>query len=253
MVNDRSDFLRSRTGIHGGLRRGSAAAAIGAVLVLTAGVPASQADAVADSGDPEVQVTGAVQLPEIGGLLQGLLGTSGTATSPAQPTPVPEATSASPSPAPTTAPTGLSPAPTTSSSSGAAAIPQQAVTGASAPSQQQPGTAGGQPGPLPAGQGSAPQAAEAPATAQDAAGQPVSGAESPAAVPSSAGAPSPAASRGSGSGTLQAAGGPARGRAEMGPARAADPAGEAAKVWVGVGLVGSAGAAGLVLTRIRRF
>ena len=252
MVNDRSDYLRSRTGIHGGLRRGSAAAAIGAVLVLTAGVPASQADTVPDPGDPAVQVTGAVQLPEIGGLLQGLLGTSGTATSP-QPTPVPEATPASPSPVPTTAPTTVAPAPTTSSSSGAAAIPQEAVTGASVPSQQQPGTAGGQPGTLPAGQGSAPQAAEAPATAQDAAGQPAAGAESPAAVQSTASASSSAVSRASGSGTLQAAGGPARGRHEMSPARDAEPAGAAAKVWLGVGLVGSAGAAGLVLTRIRRF
>jgi hypothetical protein len=244
MVNDRSDYLRSRTGIHGGLRRGSAAAAIGAVLVLTAGVPASQADTVPDAGDPAVQVTGAVQLPEVGGLLQGLLGTSGTATSP-QPTPVPEATPASPSPVPTTAPTTVSPAPATSSSSGAAAIPQEAVTGTPAASQQQPGT-------LPAGQGSAPQAAEAPATAQDAAGQPAAGAESPAAVQSTASAPSSAASRVSASGTLQAAGGPARGRHEMSPARDAEPAGAAAKVWLGVGLVGSAGAAGLVLTRIRR-
>jgi len=33
----------------------------------------------------------------------------------------------------------------------------------------------------------------------------------------------------------------------------AEPAAEAAKVWLGVGLVGSAGAAGLVFTRIRRF
>jgi hypothetical protein len=32
-----------------------------------------------------------------------------------------------------------------------------------------------------------------------------------------------------------------------------EPAAEAAKVWLGVGLVGSAGAAGLVFTRIRRF
>lgn len=251
MVSDRSEYSRFRTGIHGGLRRGSAAAAIGAVLVLSAGVPASQADAVPDSGDPEVQVTGAAQLPEIGGLLQGLLGTSGTATASPQPTPVPEATSASPSPVPTTAPTTLSPAPATSSSSGATASPQEAATGASAPSQQ-PGTAGGQPGTLPAGQGSAPQTAEAPATGQSAAGQPAAGAESPAAAQPTASAPSPAASQASARGTLQAAGGPARGRQEMAPARDAEPAGEAAKVWVGVGLVGSAGAAGLVLTRIRR-
>lgn len=32
----------------------------------------------------------------------------------------------------------------------------------------------------------------------------------------------------------------------------AEPAAEAAKVWVGVGLVATAGAAGLIFTRIRR-
>jgi hypothetical protein len=33
---------------------------------------------------------------------------------------------------------------------------------------------------------------------------------------------------------------------------AAEPAAEAAKVWLGVGLVGSAGAAGLLFVRIRK-
>lgn len=44
MVYNRSELFTSRTGIHGGLRRGTAAAAVGAVLVLTTGVPASQGD-----------------------------------------------------------------------------------------------------------------------------------------------------------------------------------------------------------------
>jgi hypothetical protein len=247
MVNDRSESSRFRTGIHGGLRRGSAAAAIGAVLVLSAGVPASQADAVPDSGDADVQVTGAVPLPEIGGMLQGLLG---TAPASPQPTPVPEATSASPSPAPTTAPATISPSPATSSTSGATYSPQEAaaVPGAASAPSQQPGTAGGQLLTPPAGQGSAPQTAEAPATEQPAAGQPDAG----AAAQPTASAASPVGSRASGSGTLQAAGAPARGRHEMGPARDTEPAGAAAKVWLGVGLVGSAGAAGLVFTRIRR-
>lgn len=43
MVNQKSDGFRSLTGFHGGLRRGTAAAAFGAVLVLSAGVPASHA------------------------------------------------------------------------------------------------------------------------------------------------------------------------------------------------------------------
>jgi hypothetical protein len=45
MVNQKSDGFRSLTGFHGGLRRGTAAAAFGAVLVLSAGVPASNAAA----------------------------------------------------------------------------------------------------------------------------------------------------------------------------------------------------------------
>jgi len=250
MVNDRSESSRFRTGIHGGLRRGSAAAAIGAVLVLSAGVPASGADTVPDSGNPDLQVTGAVPLPEIGGL-QGLLG---TAPASPQPTPVPEATSASPSPAPTTAPTTVSPSPATSTTSGATYSPQDAaaVPGAASAPSQQPGPAGSQLLSPPAGQGSAPQTAEAPATGQSAIGQPDAGAPSTAVAQPTASAASPAGSRVSGSGTLQAAGAPARGRHEMGPARDAEPAGAAAKVWLGVGLVGSAGAAGLVFTRIRR-
>jgi hypothetical protein len=248
MVNDRSESSRFRTGIHGGLRRGSAAAAIGAVLVLSAGVPASGADTVPDSGTPDLQVTGAVPLPEVGGLLQGLLG---TAPASPEPTPVPEATSASPSPAPTAAPTTVSPSPATSSTSGATYSPQEAaaVPGAASAPSQQPGTAGGQLFSPPAGQGSAPQTAEAPATEQSAAGQPDAGAGFPAVAQPTASTASPAGIR---SGTLQSAGAPARGRHEMGPARDAEPAGAAAKVWLGVGLVGSAGAAGLVFTRIRR-
>lgn len=43
MVDQKSDNFRTLTGNHGGLRRGTAAAALGAVLVLSAGVPASNA------------------------------------------------------------------------------------------------------------------------------------------------------------------------------------------------------------------
>ncbi|MFX1818722.1 hypothetical protein PV768_02900 [Pseudarthrobacter sp. CC4] len=49
MVYIRSELFTSRTGIHGGLRRGTAAAAVGAVLVLAAGVPASHGD----DGNPQ--------------------------------------------------------------------------------------------------------------------------------------------------------------------------------------------------------
>ena len=43
MVIQRSAFFRTLTGFHGGLRRGTAAAALGAVLVFVAGTPASNA------------------------------------------------------------------------------------------------------------------------------------------------------------------------------------------------------------------
>lgn len=43
MVDQKSDNFRTLTGNHGGLRRGTAAAALGAVLVLSAGVPAANA------------------------------------------------------------------------------------------------------------------------------------------------------------------------------------------------------------------
>ncbi|MFD5276734.1 hypothetical protein ACFWIX_04130 [Pseudarthrobacter sp. NPDC058362] len=42
MVQHRSELAQSRTGIHGGMGRGAAAAAIGAVLVLAGGAPAAQ-------------------------------------------------------------------------------------------------------------------------------------------------------------------------------------------------------------------
>ncbi|MDP9888153.1 hypothetical protein J2X98_001740 [Pseudarthrobacter enclensis] len=53
MVQHRSELSMSRTGIHGGIRRGTAAAAVGAVLVLSTGVQASLADdAVPPPQDP---------------------------------------------------------------------------------------------------------------------------------------------------------------------------------------------------------
>ncbi|MFB0836507.1 MULTISPECIES: hypothetical protein [unclassified Arthrobacter] len=58
MVSNRSELSLSRTGIHGGLRRGTAAAAVGAVLVLSAGVQAALADdAVSTPQDPPVQAS----------------------------------------------------------------------------------------------------------------------------------------------------------------------------------------------------
>ncbi len=62
----------SRTGIHGGIRRGSAAAAIGAVLVLATGVSASQAAGVTpDPGDPAAPITQQNKILPLEASLQG--------------------------------------------------------------------------------------------------------------------------------------------------------------------------------------
>ncbi|WP_066292865.1 hypothetical protein [Arthrobacter sp. B6] len=247
MVKHRSETSRSRTGIHGGVRRGGAAAAIGAVLVLTAGVPASQADG--RSEEPDVRVTGEALVPRVGGLLQGLLGETATAPASPQPTPVPETTTLSPtavsptsaSPAPTT----LSPSPAGSAATAGTAAPAPAsapvpATAAAAPPQQ-PAT--GQPEAATGVSGSG--AADAPASEQPAAGTDGS---APAGSRPTAGAADPAAT--TRTGVPQSVGGAARSRQAM--TAQAEPSAEAAKVWLGVGLVGSAGAAGLIFTRIRR-
>lgn len=242
MVKYRSEHSRSRAGIHGGVRRGSAAAAIGAVLVLTAGVPASQANGASGSEEPDVQVTGGVQLPGVGGLLQGLLGDA--ATAPASPQPAPEATTISPSPVPAT----TAPAPAT---------PQPPTTGAAATGTATPLPATSPQGPIAVAAPLQPEAAGAPADSPDVSGG--TAADIPAAQQPAAGdsaAPSAAAlmtaGRTSTSRTAvpQAVGEAAQSRQQM--AAQAEPAAEAVKVWLGVGLVGSAGAAGLVFTRIRR-
>ena len=108
MVIYRSELSRSSTGIHGGLRRGAAAAALGAVLVFSAGVPASQAaDGQNNSGEP-AQARASKGESVIGGLLKDLhVG----AASRSHDRPAPSDTTASPSPAPTsTAPAGTAPA-----------------------------------------------------------------------------------------------------------------------------------------------
>lgn len=252
MVKYRSEHSRSRTGIHGGIRRGSAAAAIGAVLVLTAGVPASQADGTSGSEDPDVQVSGGVQLPGVGGLLDGLLGTAATAPASPQPAPVPEATTTSPSPVPaTTVPS--SPAPPSTSSTqpptnGAAAT----ATLTQAPATSPPGRTSTPP-PLQQADASAPAAPDVAGVAgADIAAQQTAaagnGSRPATSLPTGGAAGTTAASR---TGVPQAVGGPAQGRQQM--TAQSDPTAEAARVWLGVGLVGSAAAAGLVFTRIRRF
>ncbi|MBT2531925.1 hypothetical protein J7E83_07275 [Arthrobacter sp. ISL-48] len=261
MVDYRSELSRSRTGIHGGLQRGTAAAAIGVVLVLSAGVPASQADDSPDSGEPEIQVTGTAQLPAVGGLLNGLLGsvTQPATTPPTTTTPSPTGTG-SPAPVPVSpaapGPATVSQTPATSSAPGTQAVPgatatgQQASSGTAtadpravpAPGQQQPGSGSQIGGGQPADQQSAGQQS---ADQQGAAGAEAGGTGQP-----TSSVTTPTAGSTSRSGSLHAAGTPAGSRPEMAPA--SEPAAGTAKVWLGVGLLGSAGAAGLVFARIRR-
>jgi hypothetical protein len=66
MLQHKSELSMSRTGIHGGIRRGAAAAAIGAVLVLSTGVQASQAkEGTADPGDPAAPAVDTASLPVV--------------------------------------------------------------------------------------------------------------------------------------------------------------------------------------------
>ncbi|MDQ0677694.1 hypothetical protein QFZ30_001076 [Arthrobacter pascens] len=242
MVDYRSELSRSRTGIHGGIRRGTAAAAVGAVLVLSAGIPASQAaDGSPDSGEPEVQVTATGELAVVDGLLQGLLGSG---TQPASPKPTATTSSpagtVSPSPTPISpvapAPTAVSQPPATSSTNAAQAVPTGTMQGAAS---------GTVPSPQGAGSGLQTGSEQQPADQQGPAA-----AESGATDEPTPGVTAPTAGSTSRSASLQAAGTPAVSRQGMAPAP--QPAVEAAKVWLGVGLLGTAGAAGLVFARIRR-
>ncbi len=256
MVIYRSEFSRSRTSIHGGLRRGAAAAAVGAVLVLSAGVPASQAaDGSTDpTGSAEVAADG--DRSGVNGLLKGLLGGSGgQAKASPEPTPAPTSSStptatATPSPAPTsTAPTSTaptssaSPAPQGTTPQGTA--PQGAVppSNSPAPLSTSPDAAASPAGTQPNGQPGAPAAGtqedgqDAGQDSDPAAGQPTQDAHSANATPVS---------------NPKRPGNAPASRDNMASATEAEAAAEPAKVWLGVGLVGSAGAAGLLFARIRR-
>lgn len=246
MVKYRSENERSRTGIHGGVRRGSAAAAIGAVLVLAAGVPASQAVVASGSDDSDVLVTGGVQLPGAGGLLQGLLGDAATAPASPPSSPAPETTTTSPSPVPATASPAPPPATTlqhpataaTGTTTPAPATTAQGAISTTAPVQLPEASAAE--ADVAGGAGAETSAAQQPATEDSA--------PTAAALLTAGGAGTTAAPR---TGFPQTVGRATQNQQQM--TAQAEPAAEAAKVWLGVGLVGSAGAAGLVFTRIRRF
>lgn len=251
MVIYRSKLSRSRTSIHGGLRRGAAAAAVGAVLVLSAGVPASQA---ADGSTDPTRVAVDGDLTGVNGLLNGILGTSGgQPTAPTQPAPAPTGSTAptatgTPTPAPaSTATTQSTPAPSATTAP-QGTTPQSTTPQGTVPPSSAPAPAGTSPAPgaaAPAGaqpngqpvDPAAPATQDGGQTVEPAADQATQDAHDPNATPVSA---------------PRRPGDAPASRETMASATEADAGAEPAKVWLGVGLVGSAGAAGLVFARIRR-
>ncbi|MCU1434687.1 MAG: hypothetical protein JWR71_1412 [Pseudarthrobacter sp.] len=291
MVIFRSEPSRSMTSIHGGLRRGAATAALGAVLVFSAGIPASQAaEGRSDPGRP-AHAKGPKDGTVIDGVLKGLLGGSAGRPKPSEdaPSPVPTSPATRPSPARTAQPTPPetatpTPAPAAPTSAAPTSAPARAVPAPSAPGTGAPATPGQETAAPAAGTSTAAPAAPdagtgrapgdgtgseetegdgtesdrtesdggpaAPGTEKQAGGEGtrLSGSSQDPAATADETSAAPGSDQAAGQPT--AAGAPAA-RHKMIPAP--EPATETAKVWLGVGLVGSAGAAGLLFTRIRNF
>lgn len=216
MVDQKSGNFRTLAGNHGGLRRGTAAAALGAVLVLSAGVPASNAAAPAlltdaaegvqsspntdvvpgraPKADPAVSqvrttVNGALGLEAwAGAVLDDDEDDNDESSAPPAPTPTPTRPSTSPSttPVPAVPAPTQPPAPAPSPSSTAASGPSQ--TSASAPTASRPGYSSAASVPAPATR-QASGTRQAPAAQPGAVSQPAPAA--PAEAPD--GAPAPAA------------------------------------------------------------
>lgn len=293
MVIHRSEFSRSRTSIHGGLRRGAAAAAVGAVLVLSAGVSASQA--ADDNSDPRksVEVATGTDQPKGKSRLKGLLsGSAGDANLRIASEPTPTAPSVSDAGAKlsTAAPTAtqpqstINPAPTPAAplspvpSSAAPLQPAPSSAAPSAPAQSAPAPSSG-----PTALGTDRQGAAAEAVEPSATPAPVTTPPAPGGSPTTGGASgqpgAPTAPTDDNNGTQNP--GDNGGSGENQPstesrhsatpvsnpnrsgsvtsgqqkasASEAEPVVESAKILLGVGLVGSAGAAGLLFYRIRKF
>lgn len=247
MVNQNPRFPKTRTGAHGGLRRGPVSVTLGAVLVFSALISAAPATAAVMGDMLYVNVEG-----DDGGLISGLLGDA-SSTKP-QPT-VPGSTTATPTPIPAT------------SSTGAYALPQEGTT-SGAPAA----TSGAAPGPLtqmsgPSGSGSGPAAN--PAAAQPLEQTGAAGTEPPANAASGKqkvpdpSAPSTASVRASGpaeaghpADRLQPTGRPVAAEALAGrvpvATEAAVQAPIPATVWWGVGLVAFGVSAAGLFFRLRR-
>ncbi|WP_454698967.1 hypothetical protein [Arthrobacter humicola] len=229
MVIQKSEETRTLTGFHGGLRRGTAAAALGAVLVLSAGVPASNAVSLVpapdttDGADAATTTSVEAGVPSLDIWASVVLGPKGDPTRPSAPgsgkqTPPGQRTQPTPSPSPTTDPVTPSPSPDPETPS-----PSPSPSESSAPSgtpAPAPAPAGGAAGPS-TGPAQAP-AAPAPATGAAPAGTP--GAPSPS-LPGTA-APAAPGTAGTAPGTsakipATGAASPATGSRAAGPAATA--------------------------------
>jgi hypothetical protein len=188
MVIQKSEETRTLAGFHGGLRRGTAAAALGAVLVLSAGVPASNAVSLApspDTTDSESDTTASVEADGTSLELWAsvVLGPKPDPTRPAGPgtgkqTPPGQRTQPSPSPAPTpSSPAPSSPAPSSPAPlSPSPSSPAPSPSGTSVPPSATPG-------PPPASGAAAPAAGPAKVPGTPAAATGAAPAAPPAAPP----------------------------------------------------------------------
>lgn len=285
MVYIRSEFFTSRTGIHGGLRRGTAAAAVGAVLVLATGVPASHGEegnpqSGADAGagqdapgqgrdgkearqaaSPSVLSVPTALLPAVTTSLAPAVTTAPTTGSLALATPLPSIPLPTPSDVPllpaATAPAVVVPVPSSPSPESQA----EELSAAEAPAAPIPEAAAqaAAPGTVPvpssesagevngaAAAGGNPPAMELPAGPG---GESVAGAEAP--VPAAA-TQAAAAPQEAGGPAPQAAGVPRSAAQSVGAIVRSQPELEAVMVGLGVGLVGLAAAAGAAYFRMRK-
>jgi hypothetical protein len=177
MVNQKSEETRTLTGFHGGLRRGAAAAALGAVLVLSAGVPASNALSLVPVPDASTQSPDAVTVTPVAQTDVPLLGTwvsvvlgpkpdptgspapgsdrpgRGTPTPPGLQRPTPSTTpTTEPSPALTPTPTpSEGTQPPSEGTQPPSATPAPSPTGEAVPPSEGPTQAPETPAPAPAG------------------------------------------------------------------------------------------------------
>ncbi|KIS26475.1 hypothetical protein TV39_14345 [Arthrobacter sp. SPG23] len=193
MVIQKSEETRTLTGFHGGLRRGTAAAALGAVLVLSAGVPASNAASLVpapdttDGADAAATTSVEAGVPALDAWASVVLGPKPDPTRPSAPgtgklTPPGQRTQPTPSPSPTTEPEWTSPSPVPTSPSPSPSEPSPSPSAPSPGGSTVPPSS--TPAPPPADGSVAPSTdpAQAPATPAPATGTVPAG--TPAAPPS---------------------------------------------------------------------